>query len=366
MGVERLAPLEVDEQAVIALGLASSAVALSAPEALAASLRRAASFLCPTTSGALVRAVTEVTDGLPGFSEQTTAQAESLLNALVSYGDLLELPVADGGHVSRQIFLGPPAFIPRATDTCLLVGVRPEGAPLLGEELSERVDYEGHVRLLRLDDSDETTVGETLKSEGLIELQPDQWLGAPRPSSAEEVVHSYGARLEAAGPSGDIEGVRVLDPASNVRYYRGRWRSLRPGDIGRFVVRRPQAFGADLWCFAEIVAGEVVKLIDLPVKSPLSPGADEAWRLQAAIDATAGHAQRLRTRIGLPQETIVLDFFSPLPSWMQRRLDIVGTPLLGSRGALFSYSIPQDEMEEEMGFLETMMWLSAEKSAEES
>jgi hypothetical protein len=363
MGVKRLDPLEVSAEAVIALGLDASAVDLAAPEALAASLRRAASFLCPTTPGALMRTVTEVTAGLRE-SEQYSAQVEILLDALVSYGDLLELSVSDTGHSSRQIFLGPPAYVRRNTDSCLLIGVRPEGAPLVGEELLARVDYEGHVRLIRAT-SGLAGIGELLRSEGLIELRPEQWLETPRESTAEELVASYAARLDAAGSSGDIEGVRVIDPASSVGYYRGRWRSLKLGDTGRFVARRPQAFGADLWCFADVVRGEVARIIDLPVQSPLSPGADEAWRLQAAIDATTGHAQRLRTRIGVPPGMAVLDLFSPVPSWAQRRLDIVGTPLLRSRSALFSYGVRRDEVEEEIAFLGEMMWLSTEKSAEE-
>lgn len=365
MGVERLDALDVTAAAVAALGLDSSAVDLAAPEALAASLRRAASFLCPTTPGALVRAVTEVTSGLPGFSEESPPQIESLLDALVSYGDLLELPVAVAGQRSRQIFLGPPAYVPRATDTCLLIGVRPEGASLVGEELLGRVEHEGHVRVARATESDTGSIGEMLGSEGLIELRPEQWLNAPRHATAEDLVASYSARLDAAGPSGDIEGVRVIDPTSRVTYYRGRWRPTRPGDLGRFVARRPQAYGADLWCFAEVVRGDVIRLIDLPVQSSMAPGSDEAWRLQAAIDATAGHAQPLRVRNGVSRELLVLDFFSPVPSWAQRRLDVVATPLLRSHGALFSYGVRRDEADEEIRFLEKMMWLSAEITVEE-
>jgi hypothetical protein len=360
MGVERLEPIAVAGEAVASLSLNSAEVNLASPEALAAALRRAASFLCPTTPRALVRAVTEVLAGLPGFADDSESQVEALVQSLVSYGDLLELPVDDGERRRRHVFLGPPAYVRRATNAALLIGVRPEGAPLVGDELLGMIDHEGHARFIR--STSDAPIGDLLDSEGLIELHADQWLNAPRHSTPEELIAFYLSRLEAAGPSGDIEGVRVIDPTSRVTYYRGRWRMLKVRDAGLFVARRPQAFGADLWCFAEVLAGEVTSLIDLPLLSPLAPGADEAWRLQAALDAVAGRPQRVRVRVGAPPSLI--DLFSPVPSWIQRRLDVVGTPVLGARGALLSYSLPSEDVAEEVRFLQAMMWLSAEGSGE--
>jgi hypothetical protein len=241
----------------------------------------------------------------------------------------------------------------------MLLGVRPEGAAIVGDDLAGRVEYERHVRLIRSGDSD--SAADLLEAEGLLELASEHWLEAPRSSTAEEVLAGYVDRLQAAGPAGDIEGLRIIDPSSSATYYRGRWRTLRVADNGRFVARRPQAYGAALWCFTEVTGGEVQALVDLPALSPLSPGADEAWRLQAAIDALANSPQRTRSRTGGDQSSAILDLFSPVPSWLQRRLDAVGTPVLRGRGALFSYALPAEEAEEELEFLHQMMWTCADE-----
>jgi hypothetical protein len=354
VGVERIDPARVSMESVEALALSPADVALTSQTALAATLRRAASFLCPTTPRTLIRAVIECLRGLPDFSEETEVEITGLVDSLVSYGDLLELPVDDGTRVRRQLYLGSPAFVPRSSQLALLIGIRPEGAPLVGDDLLDDIEYSGYARLIR--SKDDRTIEDLLTLEGLIELQSDQWLQAPRQATAHEVAAFYSNRLDAAGPSGDIEGVQVIDPASRVTYYRGRWRVLKSRDVGRFVARRPQAFGADLWCLADVADGRVTRLIDLPLQNPLAPGADEAWRLQAAMDAIAGHPQQLRVRRS--GATSVLDFFAPAPSWVRRRLDVVGQPVARSEGALFSYAIASDETEEEIGYLSEMMWLS--------
>jgi hypothetical protein len=360
MGVRRLSPDEVAASAIRALGLDETGVDLFSPEALAASLRRAASFLCPATPGRIVQSVVEILDGLPGYSEQTKGHLETMLDSLLAYGDLLELPTDSTDAARRRIFLGPPSYIRRASGSYLLMGVRPDATALIGEELSPFIDYEGHVRTVRSSDSAE----ELIASSGLTELSAEQWLQAPRAAAAGDVVDEYVRRLQAAGPSGDIEDARIIDPSAPVTYYLGRWRAPKRNDEGQFVARRPQAYGADLWCFAAVSRGNVVRLVDLPVAVSLAPGADEAWRLQAALDALAGHPQRMRVRTGGQANLMVIDVFSPLPSWAQRRLDVVGTPLLRSRGALLSYGVPQEEFEEELRFLEEMLWMSVDEPAE--
>lgn len=361
VAIERLDPSQVAEAAGRALGLEASGADLFSPEGLSAELRRAASFLCPATPGDLIRAAVEVLSGLPGYSAETPAQLQACVDALVSYGDLLELRTSDGA--SRRLFLGPPSFVRRSSGTCLIIGIRPEGAPIVGEDLGLLVDYEAHTRALHpaLDLDPE----QALLESGLTPVSADQWLNFPRPVGSEELIHSYSIRLDAAGPAGQIEDYRVIDPHASVTYYRGRWRNLRRNDEGLFVGRRPQAYGAPLWCFARVANGSVLTLIDLPVVDPFSPGADEAWRLQAALDHQAGHPQRLRIRSAAQPDQVVLDFFSPLPSWAQRRLDVVATPLLRGQGALLSYAIPRHELEEERRFLAEMLWLSEEIPMEE-
>jgi hypothetical protein len=56
---------------------------------------------------------------------------------------------------------------------------------------------------------------------------------------------------------------------------------------------------------------------------------------------------------------------SPIPSWAQRRLDIIGTPMLRSPGALFSYGVRREDVAEELEFLASMLWTSVADGLEE-
>jgi hypothetical protein len=360
MDIVRLSPSEVSKRALDSLGLGHAGIDLFSTEAMAASLRRAASFICPTTRGRLIRSVTEVLAGLPGYDEETQRQFETLLDALIGYGDLLELLTDTEESQGLHLFLGAPAFVRRNSGACLLVGVRPDGAQLVGDDLATIIEYEQYARIVPRTEN----LDELVASSGLVELKAEQWCHQPRKVTAGALLHEYEARLRTAGPSGDIEGARIVDPSAAITYYRGRWRSPRPADTGTFVARRPQAYGADLWCFAYIIDGNITQLVDLPVYGSLLPGSDEAWRLQAAIDFENGRPQQVRVRRPAGGDTTLLDFFSPLPSWAQRRLDIVGTPREHGRGALFSHGIQSSEAPEELQFLADMLWITNDEKPE--
>lgn len=192
-----------------------------------------------------------------------------------------------------------------------------------------------------------------------MELAADQWLRAPRESQAGEMVETYATRLAARPTTGHIEEARILDSYRDVTYYRGRWRTPRRDDNGHFVARRPQAYGAELWSFVSVEDGAVNRVLDLPVSDPLAPAADEAWRLQAAIDAVAGHPQTVRIRSGARPELTTVDLFGPLPSWAQRRFDAVGIPALRSPGALFSYHVPHADLADELASLKALLWMES-------
>ncbi len=360
MGIAALSSQQVADRALASLGLDGVGVDLFSTEALAASFRRAASFSCPATPTTLVRAVLDALRGLPGYEETTRARLETLLDALVGVRDLLELPATDPDGPKRLIYLGHPAFIRRSSGACVLIGVRPDGEPLATNDLADRIEFDGHLRVVR----DGLDLDDLLAANDITERSISQWLHSPRLRPADEVVAEYTARLAAAGPSGEIDGARIIDPDAPVNYYRGRWRPPRAGDSGVFLARRPQAYGADLWCAALLDDGHFVRLVDLPLFGSLAPAADEAWELQAAIDAENGHRQRLRTRPTPDTAYTALDFFSPLPGWAQRRLDLFGTPLLAARGALFSYSLPTNEVGEELDFLAQRLWMSTDTEPE--
>lgn len=350
----RVAAGDVAAEAVESLGLDPTAIDLLSPEALAASLRRAASVLCPATPGAVVRTVIEVLSDLPGLDANARDDLEDLVGALVAYGDLLELPLDDAGMTRRHLFLGPPAFVRRST-ACIVIGIRPDGAPLLGEKLAKRLEHNRHLRVIPQDPPED--IADALIDEGLIELTADQWLHAPRACDPGALIESYASRLAVRPSTGDIEGVRLIGSDADIRYYRGRWRTPRDDDNGRFVARRPQAYGAELWSFVSVADGAVNRILDLPVEDPLAPAADEAWRLQAAIDAATNRPQTVRIRSATRAGLALMDFFAPLPSWAQRQLDAVGVPVLRSPGALFSYQMPEAELADEIAFLGELLWI---------
>lgn len=365
MAVELVTREDVNSRCAQALGLDSQSLDLSAPEAVAAALRRAASFLCPTTAGRLIGAVEEAfAPVVDATSAELKVLTGDVLEALVGYGDLLELEVVlDESAVARtQLYLAPPSFVRRASGLFLLFGVRPEASPLVGEELLPLIESERHVRKLRSDAPMDARA--LLLEYGLRELPDSTWLKSPKEAQATEVRLRFDSLLARAGPSGDIQGVTVLDPGSSVRFYNGRWRSPSSRDNGNFVARRPQAYGAHVWCYGEFQRGVVVRAIDLPIpESGLTRGCDAAWYLQAAIDAAAGHPQVLKIRKSCALKRATFELFSPPPSWLQRRWDTLGTPVK-ARGALVAYVMEEREIAEEKEFASRMLWLDVLEEAE--
>lgn len=356
MEVSLVGPEEVAAAAVAALGLAESGADLLSPEGVSASLRRAASFLAPTTKRALRQAVADALAGLPGWNKDSVGGIGQVLDSLVAYRDLLELPTET--ERVRQIFLGPPAFVPRGTGAFFVMGVRPEGRPLLDEDVPLEVTHEGHVRTVS--GADAAEVEGLLTSLGFVRLEATQWVTAPRQRPAGEVIAEFDLRLSGALPGGDLGPIPLLDPAAPATFYRGRWRAAKRGDVGHFIIRRSQAFGSNLWCYAAVADGAPTRVLDLPAADLLSPGSDEAWYLQAAMDAVLGHPQRFRVRPGARSSSVVLDLFSPLPGWAQRFVDLVGTRLMRSGpGALFSYLIESDDLTVITTFLEASLWMVA-------
>lgn len=351
-----LSPEGASALAVRALGLDPELVELTSMEGLAASLRRAASFMCPTSPSRLVDAVLDAVRPVsPGAGIARDDLAE-LVDALVSGGDLLEMRREDSGRSTRLLYLGPPSYITREPGTYVLLGIRPFGAPLLESGLNAAVETECQTRMIRLDPS---TAPEQLSAEGLQPIESDRWVASPRREAPEELLSRLRSRLSAAGPSGEIESLVLIDPASRVRFYRGRWRSPVPSDNGDFVARRPQAYGADLWCMVRLENGHPAKLLEFPVEDPVAPGRDEAWRTQMAIDAVNATPQVYRTAPAAAGAGTVVEFFSPIPGFAERYLELVGLPLPRSTGSLFSFRVQTGAVPDLERLLADMLWMAA-------
>ena len=250
MKVSTASPAECGELAVRTLDVDELADLFSA-EGLTASLRRAASFLCPASPRQLIDAVLDAVRPLQPGGDLSRDDLADLLDLLVSGGDLLELRQS-GDTPGRLLYLGPPSYVERRPGQYLLLGIRPFGAPLISSDLAGAIQYEGHTRTIELSPD---RAAAQLSELGLHVIRPRQWVRRPPEMPPGELIRQMRERLSAAGPAGLVEGLTVIDPAAKVTYYRGRWRPLKPADSGLFVARRPQAYGADLWCVVLVAAG---------------------------------------------------------------------------------------------------------------
>lgn len=340
--------------AVKTLELDEESIDLVSPEGLSASIRRAASFLCPATPRELVDAVLAAIRPLYDDAAPSRDDLMDQLDLLISGGDLLELRQVES-RTTRLIFLGPPSYVEKEPGQYLIFGVRPFGASLVGPALRDEVLYEGQTRTIQLDPQ---AAAAQLAALGLHQISRERWVGQPALTEASNLVQRLAQRVANAGRAGEVEGLKVLDPITPVRFYRGRWRALNGMDNGDFVARRPQAYGADLWCLVRVIDGLPQRLIDFPVDKSTVPGRDEAWRLQAAIDAVRQDPQVFRFRpVHNDVSQVIADFFGPVPGWAERYLELVGLAVQRAEGSLFSYRVP---IEAKLGLQELftdMLWM---------
>jgi hypothetical protein len=306
----------VQTRCIEQLGLDSTALDLSSPEALAAVLRRLASFLCPCPSTKLVKAALALLEPLVDM-DSLRDSISNTLDDLTGYGDLIESGDISGQSSGRMIYLAAPSFVEASANMILLFGNGPDGSYPLPSDLVPRVEPVTHYRRLRVENLSE--VRSALLKAGFIASETDAWLKEPPISTSQSLVSSYDVLLSKDRPVGTLEGVTVLETERPVTYYRGRWGPLKR-QTGRFVARRPQEYGADLWCYMELAQGVVQCFIDFPILTTHWRACDEAWHLQQAIDAVSQHPQVYKIRSGPSKGTVAVDFFSPIPGWAQRTL----------------------------------------------
>ena len=316
MVIREVSAVEVLTTSRTALGLSQGSVeAIDAPM-LAASLRRAAGFLCPCSPSTLVNAVWESLKYLSPDDGNIEESIKAAINGLVIGGDLLELnqvTTDDPDVKGTWIFLAPPGFVARPDGSFFLIGIARDEVTPLPTSLASRICYTNFARVLAPQPSED--LRSIFRGLGLGELSRSSWLKSPKVESLSEFYDRMTRRLEEQPPSGKVADVSVLDSAKPPNYYAGRWHD--PADeSGYYLARRPQAYGAPLWGFAKLEKGAVVKFLDFPLPETRWRGCDIAWHLQMAIDQRRGAPQLYRLR---PDSTgAYLDFFSPLPLWAER------------------------------------------------
>lgn len=354
MSIQRIGRDQVATRAAEILGLDCTVLDLFSVEGLSASLRRAASFLCPASPRQIVDAVLDAV--APLGTDLEREDLNNTLDMLISTGDLLEL--RPNSARTRLLYLGPPSYVEKQAGSFLLLGIRPDALPILDERsVGAAVSYEAHTRSVELHPD---TSAEVLAAAGLHRVTREQWTKTPKEELPTAAIERVRNQMATYGMRGQVGGLMLIDPATPVHYYKGRWREPRVSDQGIFVGRRPQAYGAPLWCVVNLTDGLPQAVLDLPVDSAVAPGWDDARRLQAALDAQRGSPQVFRVRPTVqPNGDSIFDFFGPLPSWAGRYLDLTGLPVSSPGGALFSYRVSDAAKSDTTIFLSRSLWMQA-------
>jgi hypothetical protein len=359
--MKALSPETLQHELRHRLGLDVREVPLHDTALLACTLRRAAAFRCPCPPKALVEDAERVLAGLVPDGDALREALDQVLESLLIFGDLIEGEAEESGaRRTRAVYGAPLSYVRRSTGTFLLLGVFVDGVAPFTEDLREKLHHRGHLRVLSAPPGGEDEIAGELDACGYFEMPLEQWLRSPKIEPAAVWKRKYDALLDRAPGCGDLPGLQVLDPEGDRRYYRGRW--VDPGRrSGRFVGRRPQRWGADLWVYVEVEVGAPTRFVDLPVLSNQWRGCDEAWHLQAALDHVHGRPQVVQVEPLAGSTDRRLRLYSPVPLWAQRRLDCFGRKDM-VKGCLFAYRLPEADSRQETDFLGQAMWLQSESA----
>ena len=356
MVITQLSASETLQIARATLGFRASQATPMDDALLAALVRRAAGVLSPCAPVTLASAVVEALRLLTTEPETIKKRIADAVENLIVFGDLLELnqvTVDDPAVKSTWVFAAPPSFVVRPSGTVFILGIVADEASPLPASLNDRIVYEGFTRILTPHSGE--NLPSILRSLGLRELALNVWRKSPPSQAASELRDQMLGRLHKQTESGAIADLRILDPGCSARFYDQRW-VVPHTESGTFVARRPQAYGAALWGFAQLEKGIVTKFLDFPLKGQRWRGCDVAWHLQMAIDHSRGTPQRYRKRA--VSGGFCFQFFSPLPQWASRGLAVIGRPV-PPENSLISYWIPERESATEEDFLTKQLWLSA-------
>lgn len=342
------------DEAVDATAAALGAVAGYPQTCIKPALRRAIYWLAPASNADIVRFVAEP---LEPFGIERTA-VEAALEELLAYGEAFEMhKLGTDPWDAPDIVIrpAPPSFVQRGDGSIMLLGIAGDQPTPLTPDLAAKVDEQGPVR--RLVAPDDLVLAAHLRLLGLVQISEAVWLRTPTQESATAHVDRWVQRLaQQPREAAAIPNLEILDPARPVRFYSGRWRAPDARTTGIFLARRPRRYGADLWSIAEFSQGECHRLLDLRDDSDRQRSCDLGWRFQAARDALDGHPQKVRVRRG--EDNAALDFFSPLPSFGDRRLALVGSKSREA-GCLFSYTLPSQCVADETQALRDLLWMHA-------
>jgi hypothetical protein len=344
-GSLRIASSGADETTTVSLPL------------IAQSLRRAAHILAPCPRHELERAVCRALAPLAPDDSIIEEQVNEALHTLIAYGDILEMKTQsdDAWAVSPLVIRpAPPSFVLRKNGTAIILGVAGDEITPLTDASNERIQWHGVLRTLPPQPGE--NLKEFLSEMGIVELSERLWLRLPIVESASSFLSHWNQTLAQQPHISEIENLQVIDPAQPSNFYKGRWRDPGSTMTGLYVGRRKQRYGSNLWCIVLLEKGAPTRLIDLSLGPYYERPCDVAWRIQMALDAAANRAQQYSMRTG--EEGVIFDFYSPIPSWAERKLSTVGSRIATSR-CLFTYLIPHSDRNEVTSFLGGYLWIKA-------
>ena len=343
------------------LGLSDVDNAVVDDDLLTALVRRSAGIHCPCSRTVLRSSLVDALQHLCDSDADLPDRVEAIIEGLVVVGDLLELH--DVGIVNPDVrgtwvFAAPPSYVERESGEIFIVGIVADQDVFLPESLAARVSMRGLTRLILPEVNED--MAKKLDEQGLQRLSEKAWLRSPNAEPFREPLARIERRLAERPPAGTVNEMEILDGEQSVTFYRGRWSGCT-GKTGIFVGRRPQEFGAPIWCLVELAAGNVSRFLDLPASKSCWRGCDEAWHMQMAIDARRGQPQRYRVQLSGGEWRF--DFFSPLPAWSERRFIAFGRAVPREK-CLMSYVLPAGAAKIEERFLRECLWLSRTEESE--
>ena len=279
--------------ALDSVGLSQSGFRVDSPEFLAVLVREATASISPCTrrelTGHILKHLSPLDPDYPWRDE-----IRETIESLLALGDLVE--VYDDAQETNQaiIYLAPNSFVELPGGLFVLLGGYQDVKGLIPNSIDAELTHVWYTRRLHVSDAD--VVRETLLDFGFLNLRPEFWLKSPDTLAAREHVLRYDEALSRMQPRQTlIEEVSLLDTNVDVKRYSRRWSPLE-NQKGRFVGRRPQAFGSRLWCYLEVTDGMVLRHIDLPHFEHHWRAFDEAWHLQLALDSLRGTPQLFSVR----------------------------------------------------------------------
>jgi hypothetical protein len=323
---------------------------------VAQALRRAAHILAPCPRHEVEKSVRRSLGFFAADFDAFSATVSEVLDLLFAYGDIFEMrPIADDPWSLSPLVTrpAPPAFVVRRSGKAIILGVAGDEITPLSSEMNRRLEWRGVLRTLAPVGNENLRL--LLTDLGLLELSERAWLRLPVTDTAIGFCAAWNLRLKDGAGTPVVDGLQILDGRLNPGFYKGRWVAPARGHNGLHVARRAQRYGAPLWCLVELVDGTSTRLLDLTTRSGHERPCDVAWRIQMASDACSGSPQRVRVRASGDESR--LDFFSPIPSWAERKLAVDGERIAPER-CLFSYVIPAESRDELVEFLQSHLWMS--------